>query len=166
MERGIQPIGRPGAGHTFLVVTLRDLENRALAVATERRSGRGGPGRLADLFRRGEDPRAHAAASLLLMGRESFEALKQRNPDVHSAALGFAELLLSTAPRGIEPGLLRNRERGGKDHPPFAVKYPGAIDMSATRRLSTPTTRHAPSTTAPIGHVLDTCRPVVVRRST
>src|SRR5205823_3862437 len=121
---------RPGAGHTFLVVTLRDLESRALAVATERRSGRGGPGRLADLFRRGEDPRAHAAASLLLMGRESFEALKQRNPDVHSAALGFAELLLSTAPRGIEPGLLRNRERGGKDHPPFAVKYPGAIDMS------------------------------------
>ena len=39
-------------------------------------------------------------------------------------------MLLSSAPRGIEPGLLRNRERGEGDQPAFAIEYPGAIDMS------------------------------------
>lgn len=121
---------RPRPGHAFFVLTLRDLETRALAVAVERRSGRAGPGRLAELFRQGDDPIVHATASLLLMGRDSFDALKDSSPDLHSAALGFAGVLLSYAPRGIEPGLLRNRERGEEDQPPFAIKYPVAIDMS------------------------------------
>jgi hypothetical protein len=118
---------RPSPRHIFLVVSLRDLELRALAAVCEHRFGRSG---IADLLKQGKDPCKYAAHRLLYLGPRGFESLKIRTPDPYVAALKLAKMLLHAVPLGIEPGLLRSIAKREFEVDPEPVERPRSGDFS------------------------------------
>jgi hypothetical protein len=95
---------RPRQGSVFLVVRLEDLPLRVLAAFLERR----GQSRLAQAFRRGEDPYSTTAAALAEMDAAQFVQSKSNNAPLFSRWLTVAKGFLSAIPLRVGPEVARD----------------------------------------------------------